>query len=123
MGVLQWTVQPLSALSGATTSYSAIYDLMDSQEVHALLKVASMAGTSPTLDVSVEHGIDGINFSALSGTTFNQVTGTITSATAVQIKSASVPALRYARFKYVLAGTTPVAVFETQLFVKTLQNV
>lgn len=123
MGVLQWTVQPLSALSGAATAYSGIYDAMDSQEVHALLKVASAVGGSPTLDVTVEHSIDGINWSTLTGMTFSQVTGTLTASTMVQVKSATAQAWRYLRFKYALGGTNPVFVFESQLFVKTLQGV
>ena len=116
MGVLQWVVQPLSPFTQTGVSYSAIYDVMDAQEVHGLLKVTAIV--AGTLDAVMQTSVDATNWSTC-GTAYTQVTTTLSAAMASQVRSASGTSIyRFVRFQYSLA-TGPIT-FEAQLFVKTL---
>jgi hypothetical protein len=115
MGSYSWIVRPLSAYIGSDGTNSDTFEIGASEEVHAVLKVSTMSGTSPNLMVKGQHSIDGLFFEDLTGISFDF------SATNQQSKSATIPAFRYVRFWYQLTGSgTPQATFEVVLFVKTL---
>ena len=115
MGVISSSVRPLSYYDDdATSTTSAVVDIQDSVEVHALLKVSAVAGTSPSLAVKAQHSIDGETWEDLAGMGF-----TGASDVAAETVSATENAYRYLRFLYTLTGTTPSATFSVDLFVKT----
>ena len=115
MGVLQWVVYPLSVYSTTGDTNSPIYDIADSVEVHALLKVSAVSGTSPSLTVKAQHSIDGVWWQDLTGLAFSAATAP-TAAT----DSATAEAFRYLRFFYTFTGSaSPTVTFELHLFVKT----
>ena len=113
MASQSFVVRPLSVYTETTTSNSEVIDIGNSTEVHALLKVASTSGTTPSLAVKAQHSIDNGHFAELTGVVFTAATGPTN-----ETKSASTPAYRYVRFQYTLSGTTPSATFEVHLFVK-----
>lgn len=67
------------------------------------LDVTSVAGATPTLDITVEWSNDGTTFSAADGTadTFAQVTAASSKVKRFTVKAA------YYRIKWTVAGTTP----------------
>lgn len=107
-------VHPLSVYADSSASNSIVIDLGDSVELHGLLKVTAVSGTSPSFTVTGQHSIDGHQWDPLSGLAFSAATGPT-----VEVKSATAAAFRFLRFKYSLAGTNPVVTFELQLFFKT----
>ena len=68
-----------------------------------LLDSAAGAGTSPTLDVTIEDSADNSSFSALSGAAFTQVTGT---ASAQKLSIDKDNAKRYVRIKCTIGGSS-----------------
>lgn len=90
------------ALVGAATSYSEVYQLpADVGHVEASAVVSAIAGTTPTLIVSVQTSQDKVTWED------RNVLPTL-SATGTRKVRVSDPRL-YFRFKLVLAGTTPTA--------------
>ena len=74
-------------------------------DVVLFLDSAAGTGTSPTLDVTVEHSdTAGSGYTAISGAAFTRVT---TSASAQKLVVSKDEAKRYVRVTYTLGGTTP----------------
>src|SRR5690349_7225250 len=115
MGILQWLVHPASPHSETGLTNSPSFDIADSVEVHALLKVTAVSGTSPSLTVTAQHSIDGQFWESLGGLAFSAAT-----AAKAVTDSATSQAYRYLRFVYDFSGTSsPTVTFELHLFVKT----
>jgi hypothetical protein len=114
MGYWGWQVRKLSIYTDTNKTNSEVYDIGASTEVHGLLKVSAVGGTSPSLTVKAQHSIDGDFFEDLAGLAFSAATDA-----SAQTESASTPAYRYIRFQYALTGTTPQVSFELWCFVKT----
>lgn len=90
------------SLSGAATTYSDVYQLpSDVGHVEASVNLSALAGTSPTLAVTVQTSQDKVTWED------RNVLPTF-SATGTKKIRATEPKV-YVRFKLVLAGTTPTA--------------
>ena len=74
----------------------------------AVIKVASVTGTSPTFDVTVDHSHNGTDWFTLA--TFTQITGATT-----EIKTISTHVMEYVRYDMTVGGTTPSAALEVNL--------
>lgn len=74
-----------------------------------VLSVAAITGTTPTLDVTVQHSLDGTNWITLRAFTQLAVAGA--NSTVHLLAAAATdylnPILPYIRASYVVAGTTP----------------
>ena len=93
-----------SSLIGTQTIYSNPVDVRDAKEVSLRLRVTGVIGTSPTLDVTVEHSNTGEGDWTTLGT-YTQA-GSATS----EDKSYTVETdkmMRFIRGKYVVGGTSP----------------
>lgn len=110
--VLQTNAASASTLSGATltggvaATYTPTFDYSSEEnldEVEANLDVATLAGSSPTLDVTPQISFDKINFND-AATAFAQATG-VTNETITNTTTGL-----YMRFKIVLGGTNSDAI-------------
>lgn len=76
-----------------------------------ILDSAAGAGTTPTLDVTVEHSDEASdNFTQIGSTAFTRVT---TTASRQKLVISKDEAKRYVRVKYTIAGTNPSFTFST----------
>lgn len=103
-GGRQFEVQILDELSKTLTAVTAtetsdVIDLGDNTTLRLFLDVSAASGTTPTLNVSIEHSHDGTTFAALAS--FAEKT-----AVASERKTFG-PCNRYVRAVYTIAGTTP----------------
>ena len=110
MSVIQQNLGKLNLIAGhptaarTATGQTSGIDLRDYDgSVVFLLDSAAGAGTSPTLDVTIEESADNSSFSALSGAAFTQVTGT---ASAQKLSIDKDNAKRYVRIKYTIGGSS-----------------
>ena len=110
MSVIQQNLEKLTLIAGhptaarTATGQTAGIDLrVYDGDVVFVLDSAAGAGTSPTLDVTIEDSADNSSFSALSGAAFTQVTGTA-AAQAVSVNKDD--ARRYVRIKYTIGGSS-----------------
>lgn len=96
----------LAATAARTTTGSGTaIDLQQYDgEAALVLDSAAGSGTSPTLDVTLEHSDDNSSFSAVSGVAFTQVTG---AASMQKISINRNELKRYVREKHTIGGTTP----------------
>jgi hypothetical protein len=114
MGAKLIMVRPMAVYSDTAPTNSDVFDIADFSEVHALLTVAGVSGTSPSLAVTGQRSIDGNDWADISGLAVAAATTVCSEA-----KSASTNGFRYVRFKYRLSGTSPSVTFELQMLVKT----
>ena len=103
----------LAAAQTATANGTAVDNAASSSSgATVVLSVVTVSGTSPTLDVVVQHSADNITYTALTGGTFTQATGTtsqsLTIASAVTIN-------RYTRVAVTIGGSTPSFTFAVGL--------
>ena len=110
MSVIQQNLGKLNLIAGhptaarTATGQTAGIDLrVYDGDVVFVLDSAAGAGTSPTLDVTIEDSADNSSFSALSGAAFTQVTGT---ASAQKLSIDKDNAKRYVRIKYTIGGSS-----------------
>ena len=110
MSVIQQNLEKLTLIAGhptaarTATGQTAGIDLrVYDGDVVFVLDSAAGAGTSPTLDVTIEDSADNSSFSALSGAAFTQVTGT---ASAQKLSIDKDNAKRYVRIKYTIGGSS-----------------
>ena len=110
MSVIQQNLGKLTLIAGhptaartATGQTSGIDLRVYDGDVVFVLDSAAGAGTSPTLDVTIEDSADNSSFSALSGAAFTQVTGT---ASAQKLSIDKDNAKRYVRIKYTIGGSS-----------------
>ena len=110
MSVIQQNLGKIDLIAGhptaarTATGQTSGIDLRDYDgAVVFLLDSAAGAGTSPTLDVTIEDSADNSSFSALSGAAFTQVTGT---ASAQKLSIDKDNAKRYVRIKYTIGGSS-----------------
>ena len=110
MSVIQQNLGELNLIAGhptaarTATGQTAGIDLrVFDGDVVFVLDSAAGAGTSPTLDVTIEDSADNSSFSALSGAAFTQVTGT---ASAQKLSIDKDNAKRYVRIKYTIGGSS-----------------
>lgn len=92
--------------TGTGTAYTAAAATAKGGSAH--LHVLSLTGTTPTLDVKIEHSADGTTWTDLL--TFSQVTAT-GAKFARQVTSPTATVEKQVRASYTIAGTTPNAVF------------
>lgn len=70
-----------------------------------VLTSSAGTGTTPTMDVKIQHSSDNAAWSDVSGATFTQVTDASSLTEKLTLSTANVD--RYVRFRFVLGGTTP----------------
>ena len=112
MSVIQQNLGKLNLIAGhptaarTATGQTAGIDLrVYDGDVVFVLDSAAGAGTSPTLDVTIEDSADNSSFAAISSgaVAFTQVTGTA-AAQAVSVNKDD--ASRYVRIKYTIGGSS-----------------
>ncbi len=86
-------------------------DLENTRELIVTLDVSAASGTSPTLDVKIQHSPDGVKWSDL-GTAFAQKTGV---AREVKVFTQY---HRYVKVVYTIAGTSPSFTFSVEATAK-----
>ena len=86
-------------------------DLSNTKELIATLDVTAVGGTTPTLDVKLQHSPDGVKWSDL-GTAFAQKTGV---AREVKVFTQY---HRYVKVVYTIAGTSPSFTFSVEATAK-----
>ncbi len=77
-----------------------------------MLDCAAGTGTTPTLDIVIQHSEDGVTFVAVPGAAFAQVT---TIARQQQIGLDLDAVRRFVRIAFAISGTTPSFTFSVQL--------
>ena len=99
--------------SGARTASGegASTDLSNTKELIVTLDVTAASGTTPTLDVKIQHSPDGVKWSDL-GTAFAQKTGV---AREVKVFTQY---HRYVKAVYTIAGTSPSFTFSVEATAK-----
>ena len=111
-GGRQFETQILNEFSKTITAITAtetsdIIDLGDRSTLRLDLDVSARSGTTPTLDVTIQHSADGVTFATL---------GTFTQKTAVSAEHKVFGGCdRYVRALFTVGGTTP-------SFTKTLKG-
>lgn len=99
-------IDSLAIPAGATQFFTEAIDVGTFSELIAFLDTLAQAGTTPTLDVSVQYGYktSAGKFRWIdSGDSFTQVTTTLS----LTIKKLSANFGKYIRFKLLLGGTNP----------------
>lgn len=93
-----------AAITGSHTNTTSTAVLLPQRfqatAIHAVID--HLSGTTPTLDITLEHSHDGSNFVAL-GTALTQVT----TSDSFQVQTISEPVMRFVRIKYSTGGTNP----------------
>lgn len=90
----------VATLAATTTGSSQDNTTSSLAGAVAQLHVTAVSGTTPTLDVTIEHSSNGSSWSTVG--TFTQVT-----AIGSQVLSIAGTVNRYTRAKFTIAGTTP----------------
>lgn len=112
---MAWGDAAVIAASAArtTTGNSGAIACEKGLNLNLLVEVTASAGTTPTLDFSVEWSMDGVNFGgAQAADTFTQ----ITAATVRAVKQFPVKA-PFFRLVWTIAGTTPSFTFQASRYV------
>ena len=104
-----------SAARTATGNGDAFTGFADAESIAATLIISAASGTNPTLDVVVQHSIDGSNWFDLL--TFAQKTTTGSELkVASEIQGTTVTGIGdRLRAKYTLGGTTPSFTFKVNV--------
>lgn len=100
----------LSEQSKSSTDYTESEDMLNYKELSVTLRVTNVAGTSPTLDVDVQHSFDNSNWQTLKS--FSQKTDVGDDHIYVPDGSSVYGFARYVRCKYTIGGTDPNFTFE-----------
>lgn len=97
-----FTLRPQAATASANGTG---VDTLGYDSAMITLEVGTVSGTTPTLDVKMQHSDDNSSFSDISGATFTQVTASNASKTLnLSLGGAR---KRYIRAVATIAGTTP----------------
>ena len=111
--LLNALAQALGLVLVPATSYDATVegtgiDVLDYEGVAlAVLNASAGTGTTPTLDVKLQHSDDDSTYTDVTGGTFTQVTD-VAGTAGVQVLKVNVSDLkRYVRVVGTIAGTTP----------------
>ncbi|MBT9156899.1 MAG: hypothetical protein DDT37_01890 [Firmicutes bacterium] len=96
-----------------TTGNGASIDIKDYiGRGKVMLDCAAGTGTTPTLDIVIQHSVDNVTFIPVPGAVFAQVT---TAARQQQIGLDLDAAHRHVRIAFTIAGGTPSFTFSVQL--------
>lgn len=107
------TLQQLNTKTVVETYYTDSQDMLLFKEVAIMLNVENIAGTTPTLDVVIQHSMNNDDWADLHA--FTQVV----EATGMQFKNVPDGSddgfARYLRAKVTIAGTGPQYTFEVTM--------
>lgn len=93
----------------ATGVSSALPGFNAAKNLVIALAVTAVTGTTPTLDLTIQDTVDGVNWFTIA--TFNQVTG-VTNA----VQRVTIPFTDQLRASWVIGGTTPSFTFSVSVY-------
>jgi hypothetical protein len=109
-------IEPVQSSAKTASSASAVFDVSDVDQLILTLNVTAASGTSPTLDVKVQHSVD-------AGTWTDLVTFTQKIASGTEDKAVTTPFHGKIKVVYTVGGTTPSFTFGVKATVKNTAGV